>query len=42
MEAAVVQSLLSSITVMKRGCGRFRVDVDTSGITHDMTHACVQ
>ena len=31
MEAAVVQSLLSSVDVMKRGCGRFRIDVDTTG-----------
>lgn len=31
MESAVVQSLLASVAVMKRGCGRFRIDVDTSG-----------
>lgn len=30
MESAVVQSLLSSVEVMKRGCGRFRIDVDVS------------
>jgi len=31
MESAVVQSLLASVAVMKRGCGRFRIDVDTTG-----------
>jgi len=31
MESAVVQSLLASVSVMKRGCGRFRIDVDTTG-----------
>lgn len=31
MEAAVVQALLASISVMKAGCGRFRIDVDTTG-----------
>jgi len=31
MEAAVVQALLASVAVMKRGCGRFRIDVDTTG-----------
>lgn len=31
MESAVVQSLLASVSVMKAGCGRFRIDVDTTG-----------
>mmetsp|Transcript_21245 Transcript_21245/g.52286 ORF Transcript_21245/g.52286 Transcript_21245/m.52286 type:complete len:496 (-) Transcript_21245:1529-3016(-) len=30
MENAVVQALLSSVEVMKRGCGTFRLDVDVS------------
>mmetsp|Transcript_31282 Transcript_31282/g.73727 ORF Transcript_31282/g.73727 Transcript_31282/m.73727 type:complete len:498 (+) Transcript_31282:64-1557(+) len=30
MEGAVVQALLSSVSVMQRGCGRFRIDVDTT------------
>uniref|UniRef100_A0A7S4N837 DUF1995 domain-containing protein n=1 Tax=Guillardia theta TaxID=55529 RepID=A0A7S4N837_GUITH len=31
MESAVMQALLSSLSVMKRGCGRLRLDVDTTG-----------
>jgi len=30
MESSVVQALVASLSVMKRGCGRFRIDVDTT------------
>jgi len=29
-ETGKVQALLASISVMKAGCGRFRIDVDTT------------
>lgn len=39
MESAVVQALLSSVEVMQRGCGRFRIDVDVS---KDMTYTTLK
>jgi hypothetical protein len=31
MESSVVQALVASLGLMKKGCGRFRIDVDTTG-----------